>query len=205
VTLASMRAGVLCQVCSVPHQPLRRCGRQVLRAHCNTIVSVLETFVHDPVIDWTRRERSDEENPHARDALSTIEGANRRPRPCLNLTEGCRMFRPAEAPSLTQNIPGCGPKSVLNPLNSHVWDALSTIGSVRRVLTVVSSLTARRPTADALIHRTSFRYASIYCFRNYVSLALLSFSHSIMLSWSCLRPGPDAVASESGRGPRQAA
>ena len=54
---------------------MSRCGRQVLRAHCNTIVSVLETFVHDPVIDWTRRERSDEENPHARDALSTIEGA----------------------------------------------------------------------------------------------------------------------------------
>ena len=52
---------------------------QVLRAHCNTIVSVLETFVHDPVIDWTRRERSDEENPHARDALSTIEGKHTHP------------------------------------------------------------------------------------------------------------------------------
>ena len=50
---------------------------QVLRAHCNTIISVLETFVHDPVIDWTRREKSDEENPHARDALSTIEGERR--------------------------------------------------------------------------------------------------------------------------------
>jgi len=50
----------------------------VLRAHCDTIVSVLETFVHDPTIDWKRhgRQPADEENPHARDALSVIEGAH---------------------------------------------------------------------------------------------------------------------------------
>ena len=71
-----MPADVSCQGTNKSHRLMQQCQRQVLRAHCNTIVSVLETFVHDPVIDWTRREKSDEENPHARDPLSSFEGAS---------------------------------------------------------------------------------------------------------------------------------
>jgi phosphatidylinositol kinase/protein kinase (PI-3 family) len=48
----------------------------VLRDHRETLVSVLETFVHDPLVEWTQGHRSGDEidNPHAKDALSTIEG-----------------------------------------------------------------------------------------------------------------------------------
>jgi phosphatidylinositol kinase/protein kinase (PI-3 family) len=55
---------------------------QVLRADRETLLSVLETFVHDPLVDWTkdkaphRGEDKDADNPHARDALATIAGAN---------------------------------------------------------------------------------------------------------------------------------
>ena len=56
-----------------------RCARlgQVLREHRETLVSVMETFVHDPLCEWTKRERSaadDADNPQARDALATLEG-----------------------------------------------------------------------------------------------------------------------------------
>jgi phosphatidylinositol kinase/protein kinase (PI-3 family) len=53
-------------------------GAQVLREHRETLVSVMETFVHDPLCEWTKRERSaadDADNPQARDALATLEGA----------------------------------------------------------------------------------------------------------------------------------
>ena len=53
---------------------------QVLRSHRETLVSVLETFVHDPLCEWAHAsgsKRGSEEgiNPMARDALATIEGA----------------------------------------------------------------------------------------------------------------------------------
>ena len=54
---------------------------QVLRADRETLLSVLETFVHDPLVDWTKDKAShraddkDADNPHARDALATIAGA----------------------------------------------------------------------------------------------------------------------------------
>jgi len=54
---------------------------QVLRADRETLLSVLETFVHDPLVDWTRSSRAEAqeaENPHAKDALATIAGARRR-------------------------------------------------------------------------------------------------------------------------------
>lgn len=49
---------------------------QVLREHRETLVSVMETFVHDPLCEWTKRHRSSEEtdNPQAKDALATLEG-----------------------------------------------------------------------------------------------------------------------------------
>ena len=53
---------------------------QVLREHRDTLVSVMETFVHDPLCEWTQRkhQRSSAEemdNPQAKDALATLEGA----------------------------------------------------------------------------------------------------------------------------------
>ncbi|KAK9842495.1 hypothetical protein WJX81_002719 [Elliptochloris bilobata] len=52
---------------------------QVLRSHRETLVSVLETFVHDPLCEWaqagtSRRGTEEGTNPMARDALATIEG-----------------------------------------------------------------------------------------------------------------------------------
>ena len=49
---------------------------QVLREHRDTLVSVMETFVHDPLVEWTKRERGaeDADNPQAKDALATLEG-----------------------------------------------------------------------------------------------------------------------------------
>lgn len=50
----------------------------MLREHRDTLVSVLETFVHDPLCEWTKRERGADDaddNPQAKDALATLEGA----------------------------------------------------------------------------------------------------------------------------------
>ena len=52
----------------------------MLRSHRETLVSVLETFVHDPLCEWahasgSKRGGHEGTNPMARDALATIEGA----------------------------------------------------------------------------------------------------------------------------------
>lgn len=49
---------------------------QVLRDHRETLLGVMETFVHDPLVEWTQGHRSGNEidNPHAKDAMATIEG-----------------------------------------------------------------------------------------------------------------------------------
>ena len=51
---------------------------RVLREHRDTLASVLETFVHDPLVDWTGHGRASAEegaeNPQAKDAMLTIEG-----------------------------------------------------------------------------------------------------------------------------------
>jgi hypothetical protein len=51
---------------------------QVLRDHRETLVSVLETFVHDPLVEWNLpgrgAAREEAENPQAMDAMATIEG-----------------------------------------------------------------------------------------------------------------------------------
>jgi serine/threonine-protein kinase ATR len=77
----------------------------VLRAHHDTILSVMDTFVHDPLVEWVTEgggkgkgaagagagaEGGD--NPKARDALATIEGRLRgtllgvSSRPCMPLS-----------------------------------------------------------------------------------------------------------------------
>lgn len=54
----------------------------VLRAHQENIVSIMDTFVHDPLVDWTKTEdkrgmsgnEKEPDNPQARDWLATIRG-----------------------------------------------------------------------------------------------------------------------------------
>ncbi|KAL0334542.1 UNVERIFIED_CONTAM: Serine/threonine-protein kinase ATR [Sesamum radiatum] len=48
----------------------------ILRAHKETLVSVLETFIHDPLVEWTKSHKSsgvEVQNPHAQRAISNIE------------------------------------------------------------------------------------------------------------------------------------
>lgn len=68
---------------------------QVLREHRDTLVSVMETFVHDPLCEWTQRkhQRSSAEetdNPQAKDALATLEGMAPNCTPC-NFFKSLRM------------------------------------------------------------------------------------------------------------------
>lgn len=63
---------------------------QVMRTHRDTILSVLETFVHDPLMEWHGHEAKPEAetfNPMAQDALTTMQGAiERRTRMMLRYT-----------------------------------------------------------------------------------------------------------------------
>ncbi|KAI3710823.1 hypothetical protein L2E82_40617 [Cichorium intybus] len=48
----------------------------VLREHRETLMSVLETFIHDPLVEWTKTHKSsgvEVQNPHAQRAISNIE------------------------------------------------------------------------------------------------------------------------------------
>ncbi|KAL5561258.1 hypothetical protein UlMin_031005 [Ulmus minor] len=48
----------------------------VLRMHRETLMSVLETFIHDPLVEWTKSHKSsgvEVQNPHAQRAISNIE------------------------------------------------------------------------------------------------------------------------------------
>ena len=66
----------------------------MLREHRDTLVSVLETFVHDPLCEWTKRERGaeDADNPQAKDALATLEGGPK-PRTRMPLgSQGRRLY-----------------------------------------------------------------------------------------------------------------
>ena len=51
---------------------------QVLRSHRDTLLSVLETLVHDPLVEWVPKNAKsgaeEQENAMARDAMATIEG-----------------------------------------------------------------------------------------------------------------------------------
>ncbi|XP_031264320.1 serine/threonine-protein kinase ATR-like [Pistacia vera] len=49
---------------------------QVLRTHRETLMSVLETFIHDPLVEWTKSHKSsgvEVQNPHAQRAISNIQ------------------------------------------------------------------------------------------------------------------------------------
>ncbi|KAH9318621.1 hypothetical protein KI387_020390 [Taxus chinensis] len=47
----------------------------VLRTHRETLMNVLETFIHDPLVEWTKSYKSSGEvqNPHAQRAIANIE------------------------------------------------------------------------------------------------------------------------------------
>ncbi|KAK1273836.1 Serine/threonine-protein kinase ATR [Acorus gramineus] len=48
----------------------------VLRTHRETLMSVLETFIHDPLVEWTKSHKSsgvEVQNPHAQRAISNIK------------------------------------------------------------------------------------------------------------------------------------
>jgi phosphatidylinositol kinase/protein kinase (PI-3 family) len=51
--------GIFLRVCEIT--------LSVLRTHRETLMSVLETFIHDPLVEWTKSQKSSGEvqNPHA--------------------------------------------------------------------------------------------------------------------------------------------
>ncbi|CAK8574214.1 unnamed protein product [Lathyrus sativus] len=60
--------GIFLRVCEIT--------LSVLRTHRETLMSVLETFIHDPLVEWTKTQRSsgvEVQNPHAQRAISNIE------------------------------------------------------------------------------------------------------------------------------------
>ncbi|XP_072968879.1 serine/threonine-protein kinase ATR [Typha angustifolia] len=60
--------GVFLKVCEIT--------LSVLRAHRETLMSVLETFIHDPLVEWTKSHKSsgvEVQNPHAQRAISNIK------------------------------------------------------------------------------------------------------------------------------------
>ncbi|KAJ4806265.1 Serine/threonine-protein kinase ATR [Rhynchospora pubera] len=60
--------GVYLKVCEIT--------LSVLRTHKETLMSVLETFIHDPLVEWTKSHKSsgvEVQNPHAQRAISNIK------------------------------------------------------------------------------------------------------------------------------------
>uniref|UniRef100_A0A1D1YBN2 Serine/threonine-protein kinase ATR n=1 Tax=Anthurium amnicola TaxID=1678845 RepID=A0A1D1YBN2_9ARAE len=60
--------GVFLKVCEI--------SLSVLRTHKETLMSVLETFIHDPLVEWTKSHKSsgvEVQNPHAQRAISNIK------------------------------------------------------------------------------------------------------------------------------------
>ncbi|KAL2937004.1 Serine/threonine-protein kinase ATR [Bienertia sinuspersici] len=60
--------GIFLKVCEIT--------LSVLRTHRETLMSVLETFIHDPLVEWTKTHKSsgvEVQNPHAQRAISNIE------------------------------------------------------------------------------------------------------------------------------------
>lgn len=52
--------GIFLRVCEIT--------LSVLRTHRETLMSVLETFIHDPLVEWTKSHKSsgvEVQNPHA--------------------------------------------------------------------------------------------------------------------------------------------
>ena len=67
---------------------------RVLRNHRDALANVLETFVHDPLVDWTGHGHASledgTENPQAKDAMATIQGQN--PPPPLPTSSFLQFF-----------------------------------------------------------------------------------------------------------------
>ncbi|CAK9143133.1 unnamed protein product [Ilex paraguariensis] len=60
--------GIFLRVCEIT--------LSVLRVHRETLMSVLETFIHDPLVEWTKSHKSsgvEVQNPHAQRAINNIE------------------------------------------------------------------------------------------------------------------------------------
>ncbi|PQQ14473.1 serine/threonine-protein kinase ATR isoform X1 [Prunus yedoensis var. nudiflora] len=60
--------GIFLRVCEIT--------LSVLRMHKETLMSVLETFIHDPLVEWTKSHKLsgvEVQNPHAQRAISNIE------------------------------------------------------------------------------------------------------------------------------------
>ncbi|CAI9104764.1 OLC1v1003516C1 [Oldenlandia corymbosa var. corymbosa] len=60
--------GIFLRVCEIT--------LSVLRTHRETLMNVLETFIHDPLVEWTKHHKSsgvEVQNPHAQRAISNIE------------------------------------------------------------------------------------------------------------------------------------
>ncbi|TVU07548.1 hypothetical protein EJB05_40909, partial [Eragrostis curvula] len=60
--------GVFLKVCEIT--------LSVLRTHKETLMTVLETFIHDPLVEWTKSHKSsggEVQNPHAKRAITNIE------------------------------------------------------------------------------------------------------------------------------------
>ncbi|KAJ4962511.1 hypothetical protein NE237_022450 [Protea cynaroides] len=60
--------GIFLRVCEIT--------LSVLRTHREMLMSVLETFIHDPLVEWTKSHKSsgvEVQNPHAQRAISNIE------------------------------------------------------------------------------------------------------------------------------------
>uniref|UniRef100_A0A2N9HIL2 Serine/threonine-protein kinase ATR n=1 Tax=Fagus sylvatica TaxID=28930 RepID=A0A2N9HIL2_FAGSY len=60
--------GIFLRVCEIT--------LSVLRTHRETLMSVLETFIHDPLVEWTKSHKSsgvEVQNPHGQRAISNIE------------------------------------------------------------------------------------------------------------------------------------
>lgn len=59
--------GIFLRVCEIT--------LSVLRTHRETLMSVLETFIHDPLVEWTKSQRSsgvEVQNPHAQVCYSVF-------------------------------------------------------------------------------------------------------------------------------------
>ena len=59
--------GIFLRVCEIT--------LSVLRSHRDTLMSILETFIHDPLVEWTKSHKSsgvEVQNPHAQVWLSVI-------------------------------------------------------------------------------------------------------------------------------------
>ncbi|KAL6603454.1 hypothetical protein ACP70R_043815 [Stipagrostis hirtigluma subsp. patula] len=61
--------GVFLKVCEIT--------LSVLRTHKETLMTVLETFIHDPLVEWSKSNKSsggEVQNPHAQRAITNIKG-----------------------------------------------------------------------------------------------------------------------------------